>query len=112
MNDALVKALDPQLARKALKKVANCKSIALETQLPFAQLVERIHQEDITRTHIDRHKLTTNSTFSTSINNLSLEIDNLTVDDIHAMEQDIAHRITVVRHKYSNDPNFKGKPLF
>ena len=28
------------------------------------------------------------------------------------MEQDIAHGINVVRHKYSNDPNFKGKPLF
>ena len=27
------------------------------------------------------------------------------------MEQDIAHGINVVRHKYSNDPNFKGKPL-
>ena len=28
------------------------------------------------------------------------------------MEQDIAQGINVVRHKYSNDPNFKGKPLF
>ena len=28
------------------------------------------------------------------------------------MEQDIAHGINVVRHKYSNDPNFKGKTLF
>ena len=28
------------------------------------------------------------------------------------MEQDIAHGINVVPHKYSNDPNFKGKPLF
>ena len=28
------------------------------------------------------------------------------------MEQDIEHGINVVRHKYSNDPNFKGKPLF
>ena len=46
------------------------------------------------------------------MNNLSLQIDNLTVDDIHAIEQDIAHGINVVRHKYSNDPNFKGKPLF
>ena len=39
-------------------------------------------------------------------------MDNLTVDDIHIMEQDIAHGINVVRHKYSNDPNYKGKPLF
>ena len=112
MNDALVKALDPQLARIALKKFANHKSTALEPQFSFAQLVEKIHQEDITRTHIDRHQLTTNSTLSPSINNLSLEIDNLTVVDIHAMEHDIAHGINVVRHKYSNDPNFKGKPLF
>ena len=112
MNDALVKALDPQLARIALKKIANQKSTTLEPQLPFAQLVEKIHQEDITRRHIDRHKLKTNSTSSHSIINLSLEIDNLTVDDIHAMEQDIAQGINLVLHKYSNDPNFKGKLLF
>ena len=52
------------------------------------------------------------SSLSPLINSLSLDIDNLTVDDIHALEQDIAHEINVVRHKYSNDPNFKGKPLF
>ena len=28
------------------------------------------------------------------------------------MEQDIARGINVVRQKYSNDPNCKGKPLF
>ena len=28
------------------------------------------------------------------------------------MEQDIAHVINLVPHKYSIDPNFKGKPLF
>ena len=55
---AHVKALDPQLAGIALKQIANHKSAALEPQLPFAQPVEKIHQEDITRTHIDRHKLT------------------------------------------------------
>ena len=58
MNDALVKALDPQLARIAPKDIANHKSTALEPQFSFAQLVAKIHQEDITRTHIDRHKLT------------------------------------------------------
>ena len=68
MNDALVKALDPQLARIALKKFANHKSATMEPELPFAQLVERIHQKDITRTHIDRHKINTNSTLSPSIN--------------------------------------------
>ena len=115
INDALVKALDPQRARIALanhKEVADHKSTALEPKLPFAQIDEQINQEDIKRTHIDRHKLTTNSTLSPSINNLPLEIDNLTEDDIHAMEQDFAHGINVVRHIYSNDPNFKGKPLF
>ena len=111
MNDALVKALVPQIARIAPKKIANHKSNALEPKLPFAQLAEKIHQEDITRTQIDRHKLNTNCTLSPSINNLSLEIDNLTVDDIHAMEQYITHGINIVRHKYSNDPNFKGKHL-
>ena len=30
MNDALVKALDPQLTRIALKKIANHKTTALE----------------------------------------------------------------------------------
>ena len=84
----------------------------IATTFPFAQLVEKIHQEDITRTHIDRHKLNTKSSISPSINNLSLEIDNLTVDYIHKMEQDFAHGINVVRHKYANYPNFKGKPLF
>ena len=36
MNDAFVKALDPLLARIALKKIANHKSTELEPQLPFA----------------------------------------------------------------------------
>ena len=108
MNDAL----DPQLARIALKKIANHKSTALEPQLLFAQLVEKIHQEFITRTHIDRHKLSTNSTFSSSINNLSIDIDHLTIDDIHMMEQDIAKGINVIYHNYSSDLNYKGKSLF
>ena len=56
MNDALVKALDPQLARTAFKKIANHNSTTLEPQLLFAQLVEKIYQEDFTRTHIDGHK--------------------------------------------------------
>ena len=107
MNDAPVKTHDPQLARVALKKIANHKSTALEPQFTFAKLVEKIHQEHITRTHVDRHKHSTNSTFSSSINNLSLDIDHLTVNDIQMMEQDIAQRIIVVRHKYSNDPKFK-----
>ena len=80
----------------SIEKNCNYKSTALEPQLPFAQLVEKIHQEDITRTHIDRHKLSTNSTLSNPINNLSLEIDNLTTNDVHAMEQDIAHGINFV----------------
>ena len=82
----------------------------MEPQFPFAQLVERIHQEDIMRTNIDRHKLSTNSILPSSKNSLILDIDRLTIDDIHAMEQDIAYGINVVRHMYSNDPNFKGKP--
>ena len=88
------------------------KSTALDPKLPFAQLVEKIHHEDIIRTHLDRHKLNTNSTLSSSINNFSLDIDRLTVNDIHMMEEDIALGTNVVRHKYSNDTNFKSKPLF
>ena len=98
MNDALVKALDPQLAGIALKKIPNHKSTALEPQIPFAQLVQKKHQEDFTRTPIDRHNLNTNSTLSPSINKLSFEIDNLTVDDKHTMEQDIALGTNEVRH--------------
>ena len=101
LNDALVKELDPQIARIAQKKTASHKSTALKPQLPFAQLVEKRHQEDITRTYIDRHKPGTNSTFSSLINNISLDIDHLTADDIHMTEQDIAQGINVVRHKYS-----------
>ena len=112
MNDGLVKILDPQLARIALKKIANHKSTELEPQLPFAQLVEKLHQEDITRTHIDRHKLNANSTLSSSINNLSFDIDHLTVNDIYAIGHDIAYGINVVQHKYSNYPKFEGKPVF
>ena len=77
LNEGLVDALDPQLARILEKKVANHKSTALEPQLQFAQLVEKIPQEDITRTHIDRHKLNRNSSFSSPKYNLSLDIDHL-----------------------------------
>ena len=53
MNDALVKALDPKLARLNLKKVAKDKSTALEPQHPFARLVKkntsRRHQENTHR---------------------------------------------------------------
>ena len=111
-NDALVRALDPQLARIALKKIANHKSNALEPQLLLAQLVEKGHQEDITRTHIDRHNLNTNSFPSYSRNSLSFDIDHLTVNYIHAIEQVITYGINVVRHNYSNDPNFKGNQHF
>ena len=58
MNDALVKVLGPQLVRIVHKKDANQKSTALEPQLPFAKLIEKIHQVDIIRTHIDRPKQT------------------------------------------------------
>ena len=51
MNDALVKALDPQLSRIVLKKIANHKSTALEPQLPFAQLVEK-YTRKILQEHI------------------------------------------------------------
>ena len=112
MNGALVKILDPQLVRLTLKKIANQKSTALEPKLPFAQLVEKIHQEDTTRTHIDRHKISTNSNLSSSINNISMDIYNLTIYDIRTMEQNIAYGINVVQHRYSNESKFKGKPLF
>ena len=98
MNDALVKALDPQLAQIALKEISNRKSTASEPQLTFAQLVEKIHQDDITRTHIDRHKINTYSTLSSFINNLSLDIDNLTVDDIHTKRNHAASNFVKNTH--------------
>ena len=52
MNDALVKALDPKLAIISLKKIAKHKSTELEQQLPFSQLLDKKHHEDITRTQI------------------------------------------------------------
>ena len=62
MNDAIVKALDPQLAGIALKKIANQKSTALEPQLPFALLVEK-YTKKILQEHIliDTNKYTFNS---------------------------------------------------
>ena len=56
MIEALVKALDPQLARIALRNIANHKSNALEPQLPFAQLVEKytkkiLHEHILTDTN-------------------------------------------------------------
>ena len=50
-NDALVKALDPQLARIALIKIANHKSTALEPQRSFAQLVEKYTRRYHKKTH-------------------------------------------------------------
>ena len=41
MNDALVRPVDPQLARIALKKIGNHKSTGLEPQLSFAQLFDK-----------------------------------------------------------------------
>ena len=41
MNDALVKALDPQLARIALKKIANRKSTVAEPQLRLHNLSKK-----------------------------------------------------------------------
>ena len=78
----------------------------------FHLLIKKSHQEDLTRTNIDRHKNITNSTLSSSMNKMSTDIENLTVDDVRTMKQDIAYWIKVVPRRYSNDPNFKGKPLF
>ena len=38
-----------------------------------------------------------------------MEIDDLTVDDVSTIQQYISYGINVGRHKYSNEPNFKGK---
>ena len=106
LNDAPVNATNTQLARIALKKIANYKSTALE--FPLAHFLGKIHQEDITRTDIDRYKVSTHSTLSLSIINISTKIDNVTIVDIGTMEQDMAYGINVVQHKYSNEQNFKG----
>ena len=77
MNDELVKTLNPQLAKLVLKKIANLKQTAMEPQLPFAQIMEKIHQKDVTKTHNDSRKIKTNSTLSPSLNNISIEKDGL-----------------------------------
>ena len=78
----------------------------------IAQLIGKLHQEGITRTHIDIHKITTNSTLWPSIKIISIHIVILTVDHIRAMEKGVAYGVNGVRHKYSNDPNYKEKRLF
>ena len=55
-NDALGKAIEAKLARKT---IANHKHTAKQTQLPFAQLLENMHQGDIFRTLIAGHKTIT-----------------------------------------------------
>ena len=84
MNDAMVRALDPQLARIALKKITDHKPRALERPLPFAYLVEKLHHEDITRTLTDSHKLKANSIFSPSKNNISTELDKTKFNQLKA----------------------------
>ena len=100
MNDAVV------------IKIANHKSTALEPQLLFTQLSEKIHQEDITRTHIDRKKIKTISTLSPSIKSISTELDSLTMGYIRTKEQGKTYGINVVRQIYSIGRNLNGKPLF
>ena len=78
----------------------------------FHLLIKKIHQEDLARTNIDRHKNITNSTLSSSMNKISTDIENHTVDDVRTLEQDIAYGIKVVTRRYSNDTNLKGKPIF
>ena len=109
MKDALVRAQDPQLATIALKKIANHKSTALEPRIPLAQLGQKIHQEDITSTHLDRHKISKISTLTSCINFLPMNRDIITNNGVRTMEEDIAFRINVVRKKI---PKYsKGKPL-
>ena len=112
IKDALIRALDTKFTRIALKKIVNDKSTALKPQLLFAHLIEKIQHVDIIRTRIDWYKIRTISTLSSSIINMSTEIDNHTGDFIQTREQNIAYGNNVVRHKHSNDPNVKRKPLF
>ena len=72
----------------ALEKIANYRLKALERQLPFAQLVEKINQENNKRTHTERHKIKANTTLSTTINNINTDIVNLTADDVKITAQD------------------------
>ena len=96
-NDGLVTAVDQQLARKALEKITNLKLTAMVRPLPVTQLVEKLQQEEISSTDFDWHKIKKNCTLSPSINIISTEIDYLTIDDIRAVEQDIACGINVIR---------------
>ena len=75
MNEALVKAFDPQLTRIA-QKIANHKKKHWNHSFHSHNLLKRYTKKTL-QEDIFRHKLNTNSTLSPSINNLSLEIDNV-----------------------------------
>ena len=62
--------------------------------------------------HIDRHKINRNSLLSSSVNSLSIDIDNLTVEVVPTLEKIMAYGINVLQYKYLNDPKIKGKSLF
>ena len=89
-NDPIVEALASQLARGTLKTllIANQQhwNHHFHLHIWLRKLIKKISLE-----HIDRHKISTNSTLPSSINNLSMDIENRT------MEQYVAYMISVIK---------------
>ena len=109
INEAFVKRVGSHLARIAQKKIANHISTSMESHFLFANLVEIIQQVDVKRSRIDQCKIKINRALSTSINFVK---QIMTVYFVRTMEQDISYAVNLVQHKFSNNPNIKGKPLF
>ena len=91
MNDALLIAIDTQLARFAIEKIANLKSTASEPLLPIAQLVEQFirklsHEHILTDIKSNQLQL-----YQLEREMLILENENCSSEDISAMEQYRAH---------------------
>ena len=100
MLESITRASGEQIKTLALR-IEQMTRIAYVSNAPD---MRNAQMKDALVKALDRHKLNTNSTITPTINNLSCDIINLTVEDMQIMEQDIAHDINVVRHKYSNDP--------
>ena len=113
MEFVLVKLVHSQLSRIAISKIANHKSTPLDPKFPFVPLVGKyIKKTSPERILIDTDQnIETKPTFSSTMNNITTKIDNQTLDDVRAMEQDIAYCINVARQNYSKGPNFKSKPF-
>ena len=88
------------------------KTTALEPQHPILQLVDKIHQEDTTRSIFHEEKTKTESTLEPKMNSINSDFENFTDDDIRVVKQDIASDNKVVQQNHSIDTILKKKQFF